>query len=438
MLIVSFPWTKINKTFSIPCFYDNIVSVQDQGNWRSEQKGNRKMVLKKQKRLIPVIALCALAVSVIGCGSSGNGGNEESRGSEESRGNSGNSGEKSIRSYDVEKYVTLGAYEGMKVEVAGDFEVRDEDVVDYINGMLSYYPDYEDTEKQTVADGDLVNIDYEGKKDGVAFDGGTAQGYVLEIGSNSFIDGFEEGLIGVNVGETVDLNLTFPENYHSADLAGADVVFTVTVNKIVSRIETTYDQLTDEYVKSNLNYDSVEALYNDTKSYMETTNEQNRVAAEREAALNQLIENSKVAIPDGLLEMKVDQYIQQFTRQNCQDGKTLSDYLTANYNMTEETFHSTITKEMEANLDDEMVLEALVKAEGDTIERYQDDYAKYVSAVMKNGNFKTEDELYAAYDSDYEDGRSYLEHRFLLTNALTNLLGQCEITYTGSNEKQAE
>ena len=369
------------------------------------------------KKLVAAAVVCVLTVSAIGCGS-----------------NTGSANK--IRSYDVEKFVTLGDYDGMAVEVAGDFEVSDEDVVDYINGMLSYYPSYEDTDKQTVEEGDCVNIDYEGKKDGVAFDGGTAQGYVLEIGSNTFIDGFEDGLIGVNVGDTVDLNLTFPENYQSADLAGADVVFTVTVNKIVEKVETSYDKLTDEYVASNLNYDSVDALYNETKSYMESSNEQNRVVAERSAVLEKLIENSKVAIPDGLLDMKVDQYIQQFTKQNCKDDKTLSDYLSANYNMTEEDFKSTITKEMESNLDDEMVLEALVKAEGETLD--EAGFSEYISSAMKNGSYDTEDDLYAAYDSDYEDGRTYLEHRYLLTNALTNLLDKCNITYTGAAAGEAE
>lgn len=370
-----------------------------------------------KKRLAAATLICALAVSAIGCGGS-------------------NGSEDKIRSYDVEKYVTLGDYDGMEVEVAGDFEVSEEDVVDYINGMLSYYPSYEDTDKQTVEEGDCVNIDYEGKKDGVAFDGGTAQGYVLEIGSNTFIDGFEEGLIGVNVGDTVDLDLTFPEDYQSADLAGAAVVFTVKVNKIVEKSEISYDRLTDEYVSSNLNYESVDALYNDTKSYMEDDCEENRVVAERSAVLDKLIENSKVAIPDGLLEMKVDQYIQQFTKQNCKDGKTLSDYLSANYNMTEETFNSKITEEMEANLDDEMVLEALVKAEGETLD--EAGFAEYIASAMKNGNYETEDDLYAAYDSNYEDGRSYLEHRYLLTNALTNLLDKCNIVYTGADASQAE
>ena len=375
------------------------------------------MKFKMQKKLLAAATACALTLAAAGCGSDGGSVSK-------------------IRSYDVEKYVTLAEYDGMEVEVAGDFDVSDEDVVGYINSMLAYYPSYQDTDKQTVENGDCVNIDYEGKKDGVAFDGGTAQGYVLEIGSNTFIDGFEEGLIGVNVGDTVDLNLTFPENYQSADLAGADVVFTVTVNKIVEKDTTTYDKLTDEFVAGNLNYDTVDALYDDTKSYMEQSSAQSRVAAERQAVLDKLIENSKIAVPDGLLDMKVDQYIQQFTKQNCEDGKTLSDYLSANYNMTEEDFKSTITKEMESNLNDEMVLEALVKAEGETLDA--DGFAEYVSAAMKNGSYSTEEELYADYDSDYEDGRSYLEHRYLLTNALTNLLDKCQITYTGEEANATE
>lgn len=377
------------------------------------------MRFKMRKRLIAAAAVCALTVTAVGCGS----------GSDAAKDNK-------IRSYDVEKYVTLGAYDGMEVEVAGDFETGEEEVVDYINGMLSYYPDYEDTEKETVANGDCVDIDYEGKKDGVAFEGGTAQGYVLEIGSHTFIDGFEEGLIGVNVGETVDLNLTFPENYQSAELAGADVVFTVTVNKIVSRIETTYDQLTDEYVNRKLNYESVDALYNETKSYMEKSNEQRRVAAEREAVLVKLLEISKITVPDGLLDMKVDQYVQQFAAQNCTGDKTLSDYLSANYNMTEEEFKTSVTKEMETNLNDELVLEALAKAEGETLD--EAGFSEYVSSAMESGNFKTEDELYAAYDSDYEDGKTFLQQRYLLTNALTNLIDKCKITYTGADTNEQE
>lgn len=380
---------------------------------------------KNLKRKWLAAAGLALAVCVVGCGSGGG------------EGNGSGSGKNEIRSYEVEKYVTLGSYEGMSVEVAGDFEVSEEDVINYINDMLAYYPNYTDTDKQVVEEGDCVNIDYEGKKDGVAFDGGTAQGHVLEIGSNSFIDGFEDGLIGAKVGETRDLNLTFPENYQSAELAGADVVFTVTVNKIVDKEIVTYDELTDDFVTSNFNgMESVEALYNEAKSYMDEDSEENRVVAERAAALDQLIENSKVAVPDGLLEMKVDQYIQQFTNQNCTDGTTLSDVLGSKYNMTEEEFQETITKEMTENLDDELTLEALAKAEGETVDK--EGYAKYISEMMTNGNYKSEDELYKAYDSDYEDGKTYLENRYLLTNTLSNLVEKCSFSYTGKNAGEGE
>lgn len=367
-----------------------------------------------RRQIVAAALAVVMAVSVAGCGTGD--GNTDGKAV-------------SVRTYDVEKYVTLGDYDGMDVTVEGKFDVIDEDVRNYIDNMLTYYPTYEDTDKQTVEDGDCVNIDYEGKKDGVAFDGGTAQGYVLEIGSHTFIDGFEDGLIGANVGDTVDLDLTFPEDYQSADLAGAAVVFTVKVNKIVKKLDTTYKDLTDDFVADNLNYDTVDALYNETKSYLETSNEENRTVAERTAVLDKLIENSKIAVPDGLLDQKVDQYIQQFTAQNCTDGKTLSDYLSANYNMTEEDFKTTITNEMESNLDDELVLEALVKAEGETLD--EKGFSEYIASAMQSGSYKTEDDLYAAYDSDYEDGKSYLEHRYLLTSALTNLIDKCNITYTG-------
>ncbi len=367
-----------------------------------------------RRQIVAAALAVVMAVSVAGCGTGD--GNTDGKAV-------------SVRTYDVEKYVTLGDYDGMDVTVEGKFDVTDEDVRNYIDNMLTYYPTYEDTDKQTVEDGDCVNIDYEGKKDGVAFDGGTAQGYVLEIGSHTFIDGFEDGLIGANVGDTVDLDLTFPEDYQSADLAGAAVVFTVKVNKIVKKLDTTYKDLTDDFVADNLNYDTVDALYNETKSYLETSNEENRTVAERTAVLDKLIENSKIAVPDGLLDQKVDQYIQQFTAQNCTDGKTLSDYLSANYNMTEEDFKTTITNEMESNLDDELVLEALVKAEGETLD--EKGFSEYIASAMQSGSYKTEDDLYAAYDSDYEDGKSYLEHRYLLTSALTNLIDKCNITYTG-------
>lgn len=139
-----------------------------------------------------------------------------------------------LKDMDVEKYVTLGEYKGLEVTV-DPISVDEGEVESLVSSAYSSYVTAENGGilDRAVEAGDTANIDYVGKKDDVAFDGGTASGFNLTIGSGQFIDGFEDGLVGVMPGETVDLNLTFPESYHSADLAGQAVVFTVTVNYIV-------------------------------------------------------------------------------------------------------------------------------------------------------------------------------------------------------------
>ena len=142
-----------------------------------------------------------------------------------------------ILDYDMTQYVKVGDYRNLDV-VYSETEITD-DIVDYayLNFLSDYAeavdPSYYDTERE-VRDGDIISLDFCGKKDGVAFEGGTATGYILEIGSGTFIPGFEEGLIGVMPGEEVDLDLTFPESYQSAELAGQAVVFTCTVQGIVT------------------------------------------------------------------------------------------------------------------------------------------------------------------------------------------------------------
>lgn len=151
-----------------------------------------------------------------------------------------------FREINAGDYVTLGEYKGLEVTNT-EQPIGDADVESYIQYMLAMYSGEKEeiTDRDVVQMGDVANIDYVGKKDGVAFDGGTAEGYDLAIGSGSFIDGFEEGLVGVKKGETVDLNLTFPENYQAADLAGAEVVFTVTVNGIYKELPVEFN---DEFV----------------------------------------------------------------------------------------------------------------------------------------------------------------------------------------------
>ncbi len=156
-----------------------------------------------------VLAICLIATVFVGC--------EKKE-------------ERILYNLDLKEYVTLGEYKNIPVDMSSD--TLKGYVEDLGNSDIEQAGALSELKSGKVKKGDVANIDYKGTKDGVAFEGGTAEGYDLEIGSNSFIAGFEDGLIGVAIGDTVDLNLTFPEGYQSEELAGEDVVFTVKVNYV--------------------------------------------------------------------------------------------------------------------------------------------------------------------------------------------------------------
>lgn len=194
-----------------------------------------------------------------------------------------------LKDYPVEDYVTLGEYKGIQVTIPGK-EVTQEEW-DTLSAQVysDFVPEEDCIKDRAVEMGDLINLDYSGKKDGVVFDGGTATGQQLGIGSGSFIEGFEEGLVGVMPGETVDLNLTFPEKYHSADLAGQAVVFTVTVNYIYPGEETWSDDVVA--AAGNAEFTTVEEMkqyvYDYLKDYKEYYYEVNLENAVVGAFINQ-------------------------------------------------------------------------------------------------------------------------------------------------------
>ena len=161
-------------------------------------------------------------------------------------------------SVDFDKALTLAEYKGITLDTSSNEygEFYDNVIISDIKNNSLYIKKTEGT----VSEGDIANIDYVGKKDGVAFEGGTDEGYDLEIGSNSFIEGFESGLIGAEIGKTIDLNLTFPEDYGNEELNGADVVFTVTVNSVQ-----TTDGVEPKDIYEDLGYKTLKEYENDVK-----------------------------------------------------------------------------------------------------------------------------------------------------------------------------
>lgn len=227
---------------------------------------------------------------------------------------------KSVLDYDLDKLVTLGEYTGITLESV-KAEVTDQQVEDSLKSSYSANPLMKDVTGRAVQNGDTVDINFEGKYADTleAFEGGTAENYSLVIGSGSFIDGFEDGLIGVNIGETVDLNLTFPEDYQAENLAGKPVIFTVKVNGIKAAEE----EPSDEWVAS-LGLEDAKNLEEYTahlKAELETEAEEEYKAALMNEAVQVAVENATVdEIPEQLYNryynmvyQSVDSYVQQLS-----------------------------------------------------------------------------------------------------------------------------
>lgn len=225
----------------------------------------------------------------------------------------------------MSKVIKLGDYRGIEVKVPKQLSVTEEEINREIQNFLSQ--NYQLVEKDgEVANGDVTTIDFEGFKDGVPFEGGKANGHQLEIGSGQFIPGFEEQMIGMTKGETRDLNLTFPENYGVADLAGADVVFKVTVNKIATKKEA---ELTDEFIASlnAPNFKTVEELKNLIETSLQMQYKQQFEAAKENAVLGKLIGECEVEVSDEDVEKALQQHIQHISIELAQQGLQLEQYL---------------------------------------------------------------------------------------------------------------
>lgn len=225
----------------------------------------------------------------------------------------------------MSKVVKLGNYRGIEVKIPKQLSVTEEEINREIQNFLNQ--NYQLVEKDgEVANGDVTTIDFEGFKDGVPFEGGKANGHQLEIGSGQFIPGFEEQMIGMTKGETRDLNLTFPENYGVADLAGADVVFKVTVHKIATKKEA---ELTDEFIASlnAPNFKTVEELKNLIETSLQMQYKQQFEAAKENAVLGKLIGECEVEVSDEDVEKALQQHIQHISIELAQQGLQLEQYL---------------------------------------------------------------------------------------------------------------
>lgn len=261
----------------------------------------------------------------------------------------------------VKPEVTLGEYKGIKVAKV-EYNVTKEDVDNELNRIQKQSARKVDVEGRAVENGDIVNLDYSGSVDGVKFDGGTAAGQELVIGSGSFIPGFEEKMIGMTVGETKDIDVTFPEQYHAADLAGKAAVFTVTVNKIAVEELPTLD---DEFAKDHSKFETMDEYRADIEKNL-TEERQRRADSENENALIEAVtKTAEVEIPQCMIDRQVDYLIQdmEYRLMYMYQGMKLEDYLKYTGGTMEELRKSR-EDEAKNTVKVRLALEAIIKAEG--------------------------------------------------------------------------
>lgn len=295
-----------------------------------------------------------------------------------------------IQDMETEQYVTIPDYSSMTVKAVKP-DVTDDRIESYINAnILTTYA----VTDRAVAEGDAVKIDYIGKKDGVAFEGGTDEGFILNIGSGTFIDGFEEGLIGVMPGETVDLPLTFPEDYHAEDLAGAEVVFTVSVHEIQE--STDYASVTPELLSlMGSTFTSKEEIWADATKSVEENVQASYETNIKNAIMENLYEQSSFSsLPQHLIDEEI-QNNNIYMEKVCSSyyGVDIETFVTSFYGTTMDEYNAQIAQMCEETVKQYLIIEAVARAEG-------------VEVTEDMMNKKAEEE---AKEHQYESGAALIE-----------------------------
>ena len=328
--------------------------------------------------------------------------------------------------YEALDYVTLGAYKGLEVTVDPVAEVTEEEIDTTIEGSVTSNDLYEEVTEGTVADGDLVNIDYEGKLDGEAFDGGTAQGQDLLIGSGSFIDGFEEGLIGVEVGETVDLELTFPENYQSEELAGQDTVFTVTVNsiKVIPEMD---DELANTL--SGGEYTTMDAYREYIRETLQEDHAQTQETDILVDLMTQLYNTCTIEeYPQELVDYSMASMKNSYSEMAAMYGMELDDLLSSFYGITEEEFDQQMEEYIKQSLQQEMILKAIAEEEDMTIS--DEEYTQGCENYRQAQGYDTVEDLVADY------GEEVIRTSLLIDKAMDFVRENAVVTETSETEAE--
>ena len=297
--------------------------------------------------------------------------------------------------FDVELYpeVTLGEYKNLSA-AKETFVITEEDVDGQINGVRKRNGRVIDLEREAQM-GDTADIDFVGTLDGVAFAGGSAEGYELELGSNTFVPGFEEQIVGMNIGDVKDINITFPDDY-TPEMAGKDVVFKVTLNGLSV---TELPELDDDFVQDVSEFNTVEEYRADTRKDMERVMQEQMDAKWRTAIMTQACNNMTVEIPESMMEEKIDELIHSYAANfGLTDPKMTTDDIKNMMGLDEEAINATIRPAAEYQIKQELLLDAIATAEN--IEITDEELEDYIKGAAETVGV-TADQIRQYFGEEY-------------------------------------
>ena len=285
----------------------------------------------------------------------------------------------------VEPEVKLGDYKGLEIEKQ-DSELTDQDLQDEIDHSLGHLADMVVKEDGAVEEGDTVNIDFDGYVDGEQFEGGQADGYDLEIGSGSFIPGFEDQLVGVKTGEEKDVVVTFPEEYHAEELAGKEATFKTKVNEIKYK---EVPELTDE-IANELDSDanSVDEYKENLRKRLSEQKAQDAENVEKEEAINKVTENTTIDIPQAMIDTELDRMVQEFGQRIQQQGLDLQTYFQIS-GQDESQLREQMKDDAEQRVKTNLTLSAI--ADEENIKVTDEDIDKELEKMSSQFNISVED-----------------------------------------------
>ena len=252
----------------------------------------------------------------------------------------------------------VSKYKGIEIKKV-EYNVTDEDIEHELHHMQEHNSRLISVEDRAVESGDTTTIDFEGSVDGVPFEGGKAENYDLEIGSNTFIPGFEDQIIGMKIDEEKDVKVKFPEEYFSKELAGKDAVFKVKLHEIKKK---ELPELDDEFAKDVSEFDTLKELKADIKAKKETQTEEKAKYETQDAVIKALCEKTKVEIPSGMVEMEVENMLKDFEQRLAYQGLNLEQYFKM-MGKTEEEVKKEYEPQAIEGIKSRLALEAVIKAE---------------------------------------------------------------------------